>query len=121
MKKKQNKWIVSAASTALVAAAVVPTASAASFTDIAKSDHKEGILALADAKIVGGYTDGTFRPNATLTQSNVIKFLGKWLVSEHYQVPADYNKKKYVLRTCSQQLQKIKNYYNMQRLSMIMA
>ncbi len=93
MKKKQNKWIVSAASTALVAAAVVPTASAASFTDIAKSDHKEGILALADAKIVGGYTDGTFRPNATLTQSNVIKFLGKWLVSEHYQVPADYNKK----------------------------
>ena len=93
MKKKQNKWIVSAASTALVAAAVVPTASAASFTDIAKSDHKEGILALADAKIVGGYTDGTFRPNSTLTQSNVIKFLGKWLVSEHYQVPADYNKK----------------------------
>ncbi|EON71653.1 hypothetical protein H131_16838 [Lysinibacillus sphaericus OT4b.31] len=77
----------------MVAAAVVPAASAASFTDIAKSDHKEGILALADAKIVGGYTDGTFRPNAPLTRGNVTKFLGKWLVSEHYQVPVDYNKK----------------------------
>ncbi|MFY0519748.1 S-layer homology domain-containing protein [Lysinibacillus sp. UGB7] len=93
MKKNQSKWIVSTASAALVAAAVVPAASAASFTDIAKSDHKEGILALADAKIVGGYTDGTFRPNAPLTRGNVTKFLGKWLVSEHYQVPADYNKK----------------------------
>ncbi|MGE7092213.1 S-layer homology domain-containing protein [Lysinibacillus sp. NPDC048646] len=93
MKKKQSKWIVSTASAVLVAAAVIPTASAASFTDIAKSDHKEGILALADAKIVGGYTDGTFRPNAPLTRGNVTKFLGKWLVSEHYQVPADYNKK----------------------------
>ena len=93
MKKNQSKWIVSTASAALVAAAVVPAASAASFTDIAKSDHKEGILALADAKIVGGYTDGTFRPNAPLTRGNVTKFLGKWLVSEHYQVPVDYNKK----------------------------
>ncbi len=93
MKKNQSKWIVSTASAALIATAVVPAASAASFTDIAKSDHKEGILALADAKIVGGYTDGTFRPNAPLTRGNVTKFLGKWLVSEHYQVPADYNKK----------------------------
>lgn len=93
MKKKQSKWIMSTASAALVAAAVVPTASAASFTDIAKSDHKEAVLALADLKIVGGYQDGTFKPNAVLTKGNVTKFLGKWLVSEHFQVPADYNKK----------------------------
>jgi len=93
MKKKQSKWIVSAASAALVAAAVVPTASAANFTDIVKSDHKEAILALADAKIIGGYPDGTFKPNATLTKGNVTKFLGKWLVSENFNVPADYNKK----------------------------
>ncbi|MGE8001261.1 S-layer homology domain-containing protein [Lysinibacillus sp. NPDC093190] len=93
MKKKQSKWIVSTASAALVAAAVVPTASAANFTDIAKSDHKEAILALADAKIVGGYQDGSFKPNSVLTKGNVTKFLGKWLVSEHFQVPADYNKK----------------------------
>ncbi|MFJ6207954.1 S-layer homology domain-containing protein [Lysinibacillus sp. NPDC092081] len=93
MKKKQSKWIMSTASAALVAAAVVPTASAASFIDIAKSDHKDAILALADLKIIGGYPDGTFKPNTTLTKGNVTKFLGKWLVSEHFQVPADYNKK----------------------------
>lgn len=93
MKKKQSKWMMSTATVALVAAAVVPTASAANFTDIAKSDHKEAILALADAKIVGGYQDGSFKPNAVLTNGNVTKFLGKWLVTEHFQVPADYNKK----------------------------
>ncbi|TQR28383.1 S-layer homology domain-containing protein [Lysinibacillus sphaericus] len=93
MKKKQGKWIMSAASAALIAAAVVPTASAANFTDIAKNDHKEAILALADAKIVAGYPDGSFRPNGVLTKGNVTKFLGKWLVLEHFQVPADYNKK----------------------------
>lgn len=84
---------MSTASAALVAAAVVPTASAANFTDIAKSDHKDAILALADAKIVGGYPDGSFKPNGVLTKGNVTKFLGKWLVSEHFQIPADYNKK----------------------------
>ncbi|MFF2174838.1 S-layer homology domain-containing protein [Lysinibacillus sp. NPDC058147] len=93
MKKKQSKWIMSTASAALVAAAIVPTASAANFTDIAKSDHKDTILALADAKIVGGYPDGSFKPNGVLTKGNVTKFLGKWLVSEHFQVPADYTKK----------------------------
>ncbi|MEY9978009.1 S-layer homology domain-containing protein [Lysinibacillus sp. RC79] len=93
MNKKKSKWIMSTASAALVAAAVVPTASAANFTDIAKSDHKDAILALADAKIVGGYPDGSFKPNGVLTKGNVTKFLGKWLVSEHFQVPADYNKK----------------------------
>ncbi|GEM_PF-2515087 len=93
MGKKQSKWIMSTASAALIAAAVVPTASAANFTDIAENDHKDAILALADAKIVGGYQDGSFKPNAVLTKGNVTKFLGKWLVSEHFQVPADYNKK----------------------------
>ncbi|GLC87868.1 S-layer homology domain-containing protein [Lysinibacillus piscis] len=93
MKQKYSKWIIGAASTALVASAIVPVASAASFTDIAKSDHKENILALADAKIVGGYPDGTFKPNALLTRGNVTKFLGKWLVSVGYDLPTDYTKK----------------------------
>jgi len=93
VKKKQSKWIMSAASATLIAAAVVPTASAANFTDIAKNDHKEAILALADVKIVAGYPDGTFKPTGVLTKGNVTKFLGKWLELEHFQVPADYNKK----------------------------
>lgn len=90
MKQKYSKWVVGAASAALVASAIVPAASAASFSDIEKSDHKDAILALADAKIVAGYPDGTFKPNAVVTRGNVTKFLGKWLVSENYEVPADY-------------------------------
>jgi len=90
MKQKHNKWVVSAASAALVASAIVPVASAASFSDIESSDHKDAILALADANIVGGYPDGTFKPNAVVTRGNVTKFLGKWLVSEGYEIPTDY-------------------------------
>jgi len=90
MKQKYSKWVVGAASAALVASAIVPVASAASFSDIESSDHKDAILALADANIVGGYPDGTFKPNAVVTRGNVTKFLGKWLVSEGYEIPADY-------------------------------
>lgn len=90
MKQKYSKWVVSAASAALVASAIVPAASAASFTDIKDNDHEDAILALADAKIVAGYPDGTFRPDAVVTRGNVTKFLGKWLVSENYEIPADY-------------------------------
>jgi len=90
MKQKYSKWVVGAASAALVASAIVPAASAASFSDIENSDHKDAILALADAKIVTGYPDGTFKPNAVVTRGNVTKFLGKWLVSENYEIPADY-------------------------------
>lgn len=90
MKQKYSKWVVGAASAALVASAIVPAASAASFSDIENSDHKDAILALADAKIVSGYPDGTFKPNAVVTRGNVTKFLGKWLVSENYEIPADY-------------------------------
>lgn len=90
MKQKYSKWVVGAASAALVASAIVPAASAASFSDIENSDHKDAILSLADAKIVSGYPDGTFKPNAVVTRGNVTKFLGKWLVSENYEIPADY-------------------------------
>jgi len=92
MNVNKNKWVVSAASVALVASAIVPVASAASFSDIEDTDHKEAILALAEAGIVSGYTDGTFKPNAVVTRGNVTKFLGKWLVSEGYEIPADFDK-----------------------------
>lgn len=89
--KVNKKWIVGATSAALVASAIVPVASAASFSDIENSDHKDAILALAEAGIISGYTDGTFKPNAIVTRGNVAKLLGKWLVSEGYEIPADYN------------------------------
>ena len=90
MKKNKNKWAISLASAALVASAIVPVASATSFTDVEKNDHKDAILALAEAGIISGYPDGTFRPNAIVTRSNVTKLLGKWLVMEGYKIPEDY-------------------------------
>ena len=93
MNNRHSKWIVSAASAALVASTIVPIANAARFSDISDSDHKVAIQALTEAKIVGGYTDGTFKPNAVVTRGNVTKFLGKWLVTENYEIPEDFNKK----------------------------
>ena len=89
--KVNKKFIASATSAALVASAIVPVASAASFSDIENNTHKDAILALAEAKIISGYTDGTFKPNAQVTRGNVTKLLGKWLVTEGYKIPADYN------------------------------
>lgn len=85
-----KKFLVSATAAALVASAVVPAANAASFKDIETAvDHKEAILSLADMKIISGYPDGTFKPNATVTRGNVVKFLGKWLVQRGYSIPKD--------------------------------
>ena len=89
--KVNKKFIASATSAALVASAIVPVASAASFSDIENNTHKDAILALAEAGIISGYTDGTFKPNAQVTRGNVTKLLGKWLVTEGYEIPADYN------------------------------
>ena len=91
--KTNKKWFISATAIAVVACAVTPMASAASFTDIEGNTHREAILALADQKIVGGYPDGTFKPNAVVTRGHVTKFLGKWLVAEKYTIPADYHVK----------------------------
>ncbi|BAQ09953.1 surface layer protein [Bacillus sp. OxB-1] len=87
---KYRKFIVGAASAALVASAVAPVASAAEFKDTKGNTHEPAIDALSDAGIITGYPDGTFQPNKTLTRSDVVKLMGKWLVSEGYAVPTDY-------------------------------
>ncbi|MDV6378229.1 S-layer homology domain-containing protein [Sporosarcina sp. GW1-11] len=90
---KYRKFVVGAASVALVASAVAPVASAATkeFTDIKGNTHEEAINALVAAGAISGYEDGTFKPNKTLTRSDVVKMLGKWLVNNQgYEIPADY-------------------------------
>ncbi|MFS0576675.1 S-layer homology domain-containing protein [Sporosarcina sp. 179-K 3D1 HS] len=87
---KYRKFVVGAASAALVASAVAPVASAADFKDTKGNTHEPAIDALSDAGIITGYPDGTFLPNKTLTRSDVVKLMGKWLVSEGYAVPSDY-------------------------------
>ncbi|MEK5039831.1 S-layer homology domain-containing protein [Sporosarcina sp. FSL K6-3457] len=87
---KYKKFVLGAASAALVATAVAPVASAKDFQDTKGNTHETAIDALSDAGVITGYPDGTFLPNKTLTRSDVVKLMGKWLVAEGYKVPADY-------------------------------
>ncbi|WP_052344202.1 S-layer homology domain-containing protein [Bacillus ndiopicus] len=93
MKKSSKKMLASAAAVAVVASAVVPVASAASFKDLQGNMYANEISALVEAKVITGYPDGTFRPNQTLTRSDVVKLLGKYLVSLGYEIPNDYKTK----------------------------
>lgn len=86
---KYSKFLVGAASAALVASAVAPIASAADFKDTKGNTHEEAINALSDSGVIKGYSDGTFLPNKTLTRSDVVKMMGKWLVTEGHAIPAD--------------------------------
>lgn len=89
--KKYRNFMIGAASAALVASAVAPVASAAEFSDVNdKNTHAPAIKALVEAGVINGYPDGTFQPNKTLTRSDVVKMMGKWLESLDYKVPADY-------------------------------
>lgn len=88
--KKYTKFVATAATATLVASAIVPVASA-SFTDVsATNSHAANIDALVEAKIIGGYADGTFKPNQELTRGQVVKMLGKWVEAQGFTIPADY-------------------------------
>jgi hypothetical protein len=49
------------------------------FTDIAGTAHAGAIQALADAGIIAGFDDGTFRPSAPVTRAQAATLLGRWL------------------------------------------
>ncbi|WP_369435869.1 S-layer homology domain-containing protein [Lysinibacillus fusiformis] len=91
--KKYKKFVATAATATLVASAIVPVASAAGFTDVAENTHKDAINALAEAGIINGYADGTFKPNQTINRGQVVKLLGRWLETEGLEVPADWDTK----------------------------
>lgn len=90
---KYSKFLLGAASAALVASAVAPVASAADFKDTKGNTHEVAIDALSDLGIISGYPDGSFQPNKVLTRSDVVKMMGKWLVSLGNEVPTDYKTK----------------------------
>ena len=90
MQKKYKKFLTTAATATLVTSAIVPAASAASFSDTAGNTHELAIESLVSQGIISGYPDGTFKPNRTLTRSDVVKLLGKYLVSQGYKIPSDY-------------------------------
>lgn len=88
--KKYRKFLVGAASAALVATAVAPVASAADFSDMKGNTHEEAVNALTATGVITGYPNGTFQPNKTLKRSDVVKLMGKWLVSLGNDIPTDY-------------------------------
>lgn len=91
--KKYKKFVATAATATLVASAIVPVASAASFSDIAGNTHADAIKSLADQGIVNGYADGTFKPNTEINRGQTVKLLGRWLETQGYDIPADWDTK----------------------------
>ena len=59
------------------------------FTDTEGHKYEEAINALADAKLISGYPDGSFQPDKKMTRSEVVRILGGWLIAEGYDIPAD--------------------------------
>lgn len=89
--KKYTKFVAAAATATLVASAIVPVASAASFSDVADTNsHAVNINALVEAGIIKGFEDGTFKPGQDLTRGHVVKMLGKWVEAQGFEIPADY-------------------------------
>lgn len=91
--KSTKKFLATTTAVIIAASAIVPAASAASFKDIKGNAHENAIISLADQGIIGGYPDGTFKPNQNLTRSDVVKLLGKYLVSLGHEIPTDYKTK----------------------------
>lgn len=89
--KKYTKFVAAAATATLVASAIVPVASAASFKDVAETNsHAVNIEALVEAGIIKGFEDGTFKPGQELTRGQVVKMLGKWVEKQGFEIPADF-------------------------------
>ncbi len=81
--KKYKKFVATAATATLVASAIVPVASAKSFSDVAENNEFQPFIdALSDTGVINGYPDGTFKPGAKLTRGQVVKMLGRWVESQ---------------------------------------
>lgn len=49
------------------------------FSDVAGSPHEGSIYALADAGVINGYADGTFRPQEAISRDHVAALIARWL------------------------------------------
>lgn len=93
MKRKRKdyfKYMASITAAFVATSTMVPAANAASFSDVEGSEYATAIYQLVEMGIIKGYPDGTFKPNKDLTRSDVVKLLGKFLVSQGYAIPSDY-------------------------------
>ncbi|WP_102273763.1 S-layer homology domain-containing protein [Cytobacillus massiliigabonensis] len=88
-KSKLNKFIAGSVTAAVVASAIVPAVSAAeskSFSDVEGNWAADAINALAQAGVVNGYEDGTFRPSLILNRGQAANLLTNALDLE---IPSD--------------------------------
>ena len=54
---------------------VTVSAGAKDFTDSSKIQYAEAVDVMSAAKVIDGYTDGTFNPTATLTRGAAAKII----------------------------------------------
>lgn len=57
--------------------------------DIAGNTHESAIKQLYEQDIIGGYSDGTYKPDANITRSQVVRLLGRFIIREGYEIPED--------------------------------
>ena len=66
------------------------TTLAASFSDTKGTMHEVHISELNDRGLIGGYPDGTYRPNNSLTREQAVRLIGRYIVKEGYKYPEDF-------------------------------
>ncbi|WP_431029135.1 S-layer homology domain-containing protein [Lysinibacillus sp. LZ02] len=101
--KRSYKWLSSVTAMTMVTMAGVPVVNAALLTDIKGYKYEQSIKKLYEQGIISGYGNNTYLPNKTLSRSDVVKILGKYLIGLGYQIPNNYkhNMRFYDLKTSS--------------------
>ncbi|MGM9951515.1 MAG: S-layer homology domain-containing protein, partial [Lysinibacillus sp.] len=61
----------------------------AELVDISGNTHESAIRQLYEQGIIGGYQDGTYKPDATIKRSQVVRLLGRYIIKEDYEIPED--------------------------------
>ncbi len=85
--KSYRKFLAGTVSAAVVASAIAPVASAASFTDVAGSMHADDIATLVAKGYIKGYADGTFKPNKPLTRGEAAIIFSRILKDAGVKAP----------------------------------
>ncbi|MGG3938971.1 S-layer homology domain-containing protein [Bhargavaea massiliensis] len=85
--KSYRKFLAGTVSAAVVASAIAPVASAASFTDVAGSVHADDIATLVAKGYIKGYSDGTFKPNKPLTRGEAAIIFSRILKDAGVKAP----------------------------------
>ncbi|MBM7609060.1 hypothetical protein JOD29_002326 [Lysinibacillus composti] len=88
-----NMFTVSSTVTVIVLTVIPGVVSATQFSDIQGNSHEKAIIELGDMGLIYGYPDGMFKPNKGLTNSDVVKLIGRYLRANGYEIPSDYKKK----------------------------